>query len=880
MQKLLLFAITFLLPFISYGSNASDAVISIYESLTKEEQDKNPEISIGITEDNLWLVMVDLNPEANWGHEVTYYFLPRTGTDNTILRTEIHDFPPQIPLTKMFTHPASNSSPMLSAEVPVRNVPVAQNQYAIILSGGINDSMNYPRYWNDCSYIYRVMTHFYNVPKDNIYVAMGDGTSRAQNYDLDGDGKCEINYAASIEDLETIFQDLGTKVTDSDHLFIYVIDHGGRNYAMNTSYIYLWNNEELYPNTLNSWLNNLNIGSINCVFGQCFSGGFIQPLSGPNRIIATACDENEYSYSTPDFKYDSFVHAWTTGLMNVSNYAGNEVIEADIDGDSYVNMVEAFYFAYDNDLYGTMSYNNMENPQFSYENESLAMDLCFDRHPESVDLYIRDNEEDLGIEPNVYPFTNNSPDIWVRNQNDGNVTHQNPILKTAGNIENYIYVKIRNKGIKDYIPSQKKLYLHLNWASGCAAQKYTTFTGIYHDSASKQYGSAIKSILIDKTIPSGGEETFCVEWKTKGLEMELEENSPLTILATISPRPWGFASDITANIWPTINYENQGVIACEYKKIAIKNLFTPEQYGKDTWECPIRIQSLSHCKKFYTLKVQSGNEIPIFDKIDLTLTTRDGFFQIDTPEASSEPMPSGSSPIHRVVYNPDTIFNFSSSFNQIKYFGLNENQIEKMILKAKVKDNKYVGNISTIISLLDYPTDNIIGSYTFLSSLNRGKFNGRTLRINVASCDNNIIYLCADDSFDSPDSIEYEWRDEEGSLLGKGDEIRISPIEAREIILSTTEDDKTLSASINLASLLKIKSVSKNMQNLQVNLNISSNDNTILKATSINNPQIVEQITIPAGSICGNINISRFNDDIINLAIEHNGKVIDTISIK
>jgi serine protease len=61
------------------------------------------------------------------------------------------------------------------------------------------------------------------------------------------------------------------------------------------------------------------------------------------------------------------------------------------------------------------------------------------------DLYVKDDIADLGIQPN--PSTNvwDSPDIWVRNQQDNIQIHQTPICYPTGQT-NFVYVKIRNKG--------------------------------------------------------------------------------------------------------------------------------------------------------------------------------------------------------------------------------------------------------------------------------------------------------------------------------------------------------------------------------------------------------------------------------------------------
>jgi len=81
----------------------------------------------------------------------------------------------------------------------------------------------------------------------------------------------------------------------------------------------------------------------------------------------------------------------------------------------------------------------------------------------SYDLFFKDSNEDIGQEPNIH--TDNvlwhSPDIWVRNQNDGqtNQAHQNPEYDPV--IPNYLYVRITNKGCS---PSSGNDELKLYWA--------------------------------------------------------------------------------------------------------------------------------------------------------------------------------------------------------------------------------------------------------------------------------------------------------------------------------------------------------------------------------------------------------------------------------
>ncbi|MGD9048695.1 MAG: right-handed parallel beta-helix repeat-containing protein, partial [Anaerolineae bacterium] len=59
------------------------------------------------------------------------------------------------------------------------------------------------------------------------------------------------------------------------------------------------------------------------------------------------------------------------------------------------------------------------------------------------DVWTRDNEADTGDVPSGHPWWV-SPDIWVRNQPDGGLVHQNPIVDR----ENTVYVRLRNRGTR------------------------------------------------------------------------------------------------------------------------------------------------------------------------------------------------------------------------------------------------------------------------------------------------------------------------------------------------------------------------------------------------------------------------------------------------
>jgi len=97
---------------------------------------------------------------------------------------------------------------------------------------------------------------------------------------------------------------------------------------------------------------------------------------------------------------------------------------------------------------------------------SLALKAMVDNV--AVDLYIRDTEEDFGEEPNVVSeYMWDSPDIWVRHQEDYIYENQNPEYHPTQ--PNYIHIRIRNRGCDTSTGNEKiKLY----WSKAATAMNW------------------------------------------------------------------------------------------------------------------------------------------------------------------------------------------------------------------------------------------------------------------------------------------------------------------------------------------------------------------------------------------------------------------------
>ena len=160
--------------------------------------------------------------------------------------------------------------------------------------------------------------------------------------------------------------------------------------------------------------------NVNVVLGQCFSGGFIDDLTKAGCVVATASTGSEYSWACGDIPYDEFVYQWTTAI-NGANHRGAKVYP-DTDTTGRITMDEAFIYAKNHDR------RSAEHPQYVSTPLSVGEDLAFNYLAPAVDIYIKDNPEDTGKEPNMTTDEFwKSPSIWVRNQDDGIEIHENPV---------------------------------------------------------------------------------------------------------------------------------------------------------------------------------------------------------------------------------------------------------------------------------------------------------------------------------------------------------------------------------------------------------------------------------------------------------------------
>lgn len=475
-----------------------------------------------------WSIFVDAAPDANWEHECyvakvskyTHGYVPRLLPDELIQRS----YPPAdaskiiyAPLSLYFDR--TQKPYVAQRELSEYERETANRTYAIILNGGINKNANHERYWNDCSFIYQTLVKKLGVPKANISVVMGDGTDPGVdmrhygNYgkgeyvssplDLDSDGVPDIQYAATLNNLRTIFSQLEEKMGVDDHLLFFVTGAGSTlNDSNQTSFINLWGEEKLSCFTLSEMLNPLLNKRItfNAVFGQSYGGGLANDIAGSGCVVVSATDAEHWPAHAINKPYSHFLYQWTSAI-NQANSQGYAV-ESDLNNDGRVTMDEAFLYAKENDT--VPRYNS--NPAY------LGRELSFGDLAETTNLYIKDNYADTGVEPNGNANRYwDSPSIWVRNQDDGVENHE-PVSYMVNGAKAYVYVKIHNRG-KEALGGTGR-YLDVYWAFASTAVGDKTWLGQETYTGYKTGGYVGRADI--GAISPGDSAIVKVEWKLPG----------------------------------------------------------------------------------------------------------------------------------------------------------------------------------------------------------------------------------------------------------------------------------------------------------------------------------------------------------------------------
>lgn len=829
----------------------------------------------------VWNIFVDAEPMKGWQHDCYVLTIPKSTTAdiNTLVpRKESRKMPPQEDydplLVKNRYGSNANSKPQVRKTASSNgNNEAAQRTYAIILSGGVNKNSNYERYWNDCSFIYQTLVNKYSIPKGNIYPIMSDGNNpaadmrsisggyKSQPLDLDNDGVDEIKLSATKANIKNTLGTLANKLNKDDHLFIFVIDHGGTDDNNTNSYICLWNYESLYDYELATMLEPFTskFVNVNVVLGQCFSGGFNDNLKKVGCVVASASTGSESSWACSDIPYDEFVYQWTCAVNEATHR--NVSVKSDVDNNGRVTMEEAFNYAKTHDRV------SKEHPMYTSTPISVGEDLAFTHLASSVDLYMKDNPEDTGKEPNT--TTNEfwkSPSIWVRNQDDGIYEHQNPEYSSTHQMS-YVYVRVYNRGKEKF--NGKKKWIIVYWAQASTGLRTETWKGRELYNGQYVTGYYLEPTSIPEIEP-GDSVDVKLRWALPNMLAEYPEgNFHFCLLAKIMDTPYddGYSPEKSY-------FDLRGSNDQVQKNVTIIRKKDTEKFFN------VYVRNTSTLDKAYTLELipQTEADATLFEraKVEMSMSPkiydaweRGGFKSQDIELVSTQ---SNATNLRTVK--------FASPQSKLQNISLKGDEFD--VVQLKFDFNKYTFN-STMYTYDLVQKDekgNIIGGETFVVEspvLTLKPIDGPI--ITPTPIKGGLLQLKVNNS---SDFNSLKWLDGKGETLGNKEAINVSPrINGTDYtVIAMTNDGEIATQSISLENQYGIQAVSTANDNIVVKLKETAPNNAMIVVKTITDGATKASCQIPTGVNMVSFEGSNLSKGVYIVCYVVNSAVVDQQKVR
>lgn len=277
----------------------------------------------------------DLVPGANWSHPAQYRLV---GTKGELLETiPVRQKPKELSQYRL----VKGKEMRWGKEIEIKindfkgslRITDPQNYFALLIDGQGDE-----RHWNDFSFLYQTLTQVYGYLPENIFIA--DSAFKDKKPDLDSDGKNDILFGSSAAEVKNLMGELKQKLSKDSHLFIAVNDHGDTEEGQSTIIL---NDGSMSAKEFSEWLNSLTVSSVLSVFEQCYSGGFVRPSVGENRVAMSAATNLEYSWSTQDLAFDEFIYHVTSAFAKQTH--DGKAVNSDLNQDGFISAKEAFTYA-------------------------------------------------------------------------------------------------------------------------------------------------------------------------------------------------------------------------------------------------------------------------------------------------------------------------------------------------------------------------------------------------------------------------------------------------------------------------------------------------------------------------------------------------------
>lgn len=815
-----------------------------------------------------WLVFVDEEPTKAWRHNCNYYYLPQNISTENIFSVNGY-LPPRLVnlrIVEKHTRDIEYKTYSLSSDYRARRSMILPNPLAqeteVVLIGSCETVNDVHRTWNDISSIYKVLTSVYNIPKQNIHVAIGGNPGMEAPelcnipHDLDQDGIDE--NVKSFYGYHSIFDSIANRANPEriKHLFVF---YGGESMPIPTGL-----NNALYSHR--DYVLQNHIASINPIFANlfCVCNGATQFFSSDYSDLSfTIGSVGDFSfYDTTNYTIDPIVKHWVEAHEQVivdDDTHSVELINTDLNNDGIISLDEVISY---------ISNCNLE-PAVLYHPDSVVLNSSFNKFPLYTDLYIRDNNEDTGIEPNMTisnGITWNSPDIWIRNQDDGETNQFDDCLSIRnGNTTKYIYVRIHNKGGRPYTAGNKNV--KISWG-GIDLMQYPI-----------EYCEAYEATTIPLDMDIEADSSVIVKcpiYLSEDLVSQLQANGGIAsigVTALVSDRQWywGESPDPVGNV---TDYNDLAFKKCLFlNPVKAMSIFdgtiVSQMYSEAT--IPFNINCEAASIEIIPDVCNTTNSLP--NNLTLSLSLSSELYNQWVQNGSQ------SSGFSAVSKNKFRLSNTICTISEV--FGTGTLFLKSKVLSAMTPANDFVALYHIIAkdengNIIDGASVNIKieGDNTHITGPGDGGI--VVPGIGFGSNNNGQIQLSAK-NVTKPS--EYNWYDMDDNNIGNDETITILPEECENVYYLSVKDIESGNvgfAAIDLCEYNIITGVKAFGDGISIQTLKPAILGTVVRVTSVQDCRITDY-SMSTGE--QNAFVDNLSSGIYVISLIYNGEVMNSLQI-
>lgn len=494
---------------------------------------------------------------------------------------------------------------------------------------------------------------------------------------------------------------------------------------------------------------------------------------------------------------------------------------------------------------------------------------------QTLDLMIKDGLDDTGVEPNnTTQYMWNSSDIWVRNNQDNGLVHENPVYYSNGN-SNYIYIKVTNRSCVDYTGNdQLKVY----WAKASTGLSWPNpwEGGVSEPITNASMGQPIGSQIIPNIL-AGQEVIMQIPWEVPNPANYSEDQWHFCLLTRIEstndpidfPETW----DLNSNV------RNNNNIA--WKNVTVVNPPLPNPLNNDN-NTPGGVIAVANPfnepHTFYLELVKEDLETgkPIYVESEVKIKMNQVLYDAwERGGKIAQNLDSTLDEKNKIIKGNNVILdNIAFNAKEIGTLNLTFN----FLTEELTDKSKFVYHVIQ----KDSNTGNIIGGETYV--INK---DSRAIFLADAggtkSIDKNVPITISATQINEP--ALYNWYDTEGNLIYQGKDLTISADIATKYrleIIALSDGYKDYSDVEIVFKPSVLEEIFPNPASNNININYKLNDVSsayimIIGNYGANNESNNYILDVNSSNI--NIDISQYQNGLYTVALICDGQIIDAKTV-